>query len=69
MSFSVLTKTRNIYFWLCFQGGCKLTPVGYGHMTHMLSGLANGRVILVLEVRTYSQILLILCLLDWKFYF
>ncbi|XP_052280508.1 histone deacetylase 6-like isoform X1 [Dreissena polymorpha] len=30
-------------------GGCKVTPAGYGHMTHMLSGLANGRVILVLE--------------------
>ncbi|XP_060580464.1 histone deacetylase 6-like isoform X2 [Ruditapes philippinarum] len=30
-------------------GGCKLTPSGYGHMTHMLSSLANGRVIVVLE--------------------
>ncbi|XP_045164142.2 histone deacetylase 6-like isoform X1 [Mercenaria mercenaria] len=30
-------------------GGCKVTPAGYGHMTHMLSGLASGRVIVVLE--------------------
>ncbi|XP_052780772.1 histone deacetylase 6-like isoform X1 [Mya arenaria] len=30
-------------------GGCLITPAGYGHMTHMLSGLAGGRVILVLE--------------------
>ena len=42
---------------LLLQGGCKLTPAGYGHMTHMLSALANGRVILVLEVRTTFVIL------------
>ncbi|XP_062614787.1 histone deacetylase 6-like isoform X2 [Saccostrea cucullata] len=30
--------------------GCySLTPAGYGHMTHMLSSLANGKVVLVLE--------------------
>jgi hypothetical protein len=29
--------------------GCKVTPEGYGHMTHLLSSLANGRVILALE--------------------
>jgi len=34
----------------CCQGGCLVTPSGYGHMTHMLSSLANGRVVLVLEV-------------------
>ena len=27
-----------------------MTPAGYGHMTHMLMGLANGRVALLLEV-------------------
>ena len=37
--------------FVLLQGGCKITPVGYGHMTHMLSSLANGRVIIVLEVR------------------
>ncbi|KAL4226056.1 Histone deacetylase domain [Mactra antiquata] len=30
-------------------GGCKVTPAGYGHMTHMLSSVANGRVVVVLE--------------------
>lgn len=30
-------------------GGYKLTPLGYAHMTHMLSALANGRVVLALE--------------------
>lgn len=30
-------------------GGCLVSPEGYGHMTHMLSSLAGGRVITVLE--------------------
>ncbi|XP_074645716.1 protein deacetylase HDAC6-like isoform X2 [Tubulanus polymorphus] len=30
-------------------GGFKVTPEGYAHMTHMLMGLANGKVILALE--------------------
>ena len=32
------------------QGGYRLMPECYAHMTHMLSGLANGRVVLALEV-------------------
>lgn len=30
-------------------GGCRVTEDGYGQMTHLLSSLANGRIILVLE--------------------
>ena len=30
-------------------GECKVTPGGYAHMTHMLSGLANGRLVVALE--------------------
>ncbi|KAK3762822.1 hypothetical protein RRG08_040517 [Elysia crispata] len=30
-------------------GNYRVTPAGYGHMTHMLMGLANGRVALLLE--------------------
>ncbi|CAL1542444.1 unnamed protein product [Lymnaea stagnalis] len=30
-------------------GGYSVTPAGYAHMTHMLMGLANGRVVLALE--------------------
>ncbi|RXM33907.1 Histone deacetylase 6 [Acipenser ruthenus] len=30
-------------------GGCHVTPECYGHMTHMLQGLAGGRVLIVLE--------------------
>lgn len=30
-------------------GGCKITPSGYGHMTHMLKGLASGNLAVVLE--------------------
>lgn len=30
-------------------GGCKVTPAGYAHMTHMLMSLAQGRVVACLE--------------------
>lgn len=30
-------------------GGCQLSPEGYAHLTHQLMGLANGRIILILE--------------------
>lgn len=31
-------------------GECEVTPDGYAHMTHMLSGLANGKLVVALEV-------------------
>lgn len=31
-------------------GQCKVSPIGYAHMTHMLSGLAGGRLVVALEV-------------------
>ncbi|XP_025324517.1 histone deacetylase 6 isoform X3 [Canis lupus familiaris] len=30
-------------------GGCQVSPEGYAHLTHLLMGLANGRVVLILE--------------------
>ncbi|XP_023573557.1 histone deacetylase 6 isoform X2 [Octodon degus] len=30
-------------------GGCQMSPEGYAHLTHLLMGLANGRIILILE--------------------
>ncbi|XP_036126798.1 histone deacetylase 6 isoform X1 [Molossus molossus] len=30
-------------------GGCQLSPEGYAHLTHLLMGLASGRIILILE--------------------
>ncbi|XP_032330738.1 histone deacetylase 6 isoform X2 [Camelus ferus] len=30
-------------------GGCQVSPEGYAHLTHLLMGLANGRIILILE--------------------
>lgn len=30
-------------------GGCDVTPEGYAHLTHMLSGLAGGKMIVALE--------------------
>lgn len=34
---------------LIYFAGCNLSPEGYGHMTHLLSSLANGKIILALE--------------------
>ncbi len=31
-------------------GECLVTPTGYAHMTHMLSGLAGGKLVVALEV-------------------
>ena len=31
-------------------GECLVTPTGYAHMTHLLSGLAGGRLVVALEV-------------------
>jgi hypothetical protein len=39
------------YIIVVLQGNYLISPVGYAYMTHMLSGLANGRVVLSLEVR------------------
>lgn len=35
-------------------GGCNVSPEGYAHLTHLLMGLASGRIILILEV-TFSD--------------
>ena len=32
-------------------GECLVSPAGYAHMTHMLSGLASGRLVVALEVQ------------------
>ena len=32
----------------------KVSPEGFAHMTHMLSVLANGKLVLALEVRPIS---------------
>jgi histone deacetylase 6 len=31
-------------------GECDVTPAGYAHMTHMLSSLAGGKILVALEV-------------------
>ncbi|XP_056410464.1 histone deacetylase 6-like [Hyla sarda] len=30
-------------------GGCRISPEGYAHMTHLLMGLAGGKIVVVLE--------------------
>ena len=34
------------------QGGFKVTPAGYAHMIHALSALADGKVVIALEVES-----------------
>lgn len=44
-----------------------VTPAGYAHMTHMLMSLANGKIVVCLEVRISLLCkLLILDLVDHK---
>lgn len=31
-------------------GDCKVSPAGFAHMTQMLSGLAGGKIVALLEV-------------------
>jgi histone deacetylase 6 len=38
-------------------GECLVTPTGYAHMTHLLSGLAGGRLVVALEVHLQPSIL------------
>lgn len=38
-------------------GECHVTPAGYAHMTNMLCSLANGRVVVALEVFAISLFL------------
>ena len=35
-------------------GECHVSPTGYAHMTHMLAGLAGGRLVVALEVQLNS---------------
>jgi histone deacetylase 6 len=37
-------------------GGCEVTPAGYAHMTHMLMPLAEGKLVLILEVSFHRNI-------------
>ena len=46
-------------------GGCDVTPDGYAHMTHMLSALANGKLVVALEVRFSRGLNLVLTILYW----
>jgi acetoin utilization deacetylase AcuC-like enzyme len=38
-------------------GGCEVTPAGYAHMTHMLMPLAEGKLVLALEVNYWKLLL------------
>jgi histone deacetylase 6 len=38
----------------CPEGEMKLTPDIFAHLTHYLKGLADGKVMVLLEVRIYS---------------
>lgn len=36
-------------------GECYVSPAGYAHMTHMLAGLAGGKLVVALEVRDNTR--------------
>ena len=38
------------HYFILLQGGFKITPAGYAHMTHMLCSLGKGKLIMALEV-------------------
>lgn len=40
-------------------GGCEVTPAGYAHMTHMLMPLAEGKLVLALEVMFWPSLLIL----------
>jgi histone deacetylase 6 len=41
-------------------GECYVSPAGYAHMTHMLAGLAGGRLVVALEVQPTSSLQLLM---------
>lgn len=49
-------------------GECHVTPTGYAHMTHMLSGLAGGKLVVALEVSSdlpFQECIIDILLLGW----
>ena len=50
VSITMATHVFILYSATYPQGRYKITPEGYAHMTHQLCGLAEGRIVLALEV-------------------
>ena len=38
------------------QGLCDVTPEGYHHLTKLLMNLANGKVVVALEVKQFTTL-------------
>jgi len=50
-------KTPVIFFSFFFmQGLCDVTPEGYHHLTKLLMNLANGKVVVALEVKQFTTL-------------
>lgn len=40
-------------------GGCFVSPACYAHMTHMLMSLADGKIVVCLEVSDHGSVLFV----------
>lgn len=43
-------------FLFFMQGLCDVTPEGYHHLTKLLMNLANGKVVVALEVKQFTTL-------------
>lgn len=52
------TKKNPVIFFSFFlmQGLCDVTPEGYHHLTKLLMNLANGKVVVALEVKQFTTL-------------
>ena len=49
-------KTCHFRFLFFMQGLCDVTPEGYHHLTKLLMNLANGKVVVALEVKQFTTL-------------
>lgn len=49
-------KTCHFRFLFFIQGLCDVTPEGYHHLTKLLMNLANGKVVVALEVKQFTTL-------------
>lgn len=49
-------KSCHFIFLFFMQGLCDVTPEGYHHLTKLLMNLANGKVVVALEVKQFTTL-------------
>lgn len=53
---SLQKKSCHFIFLFFMQGLCDVTPEGYHHLTKLLMNLANGKVVVALEVKQFTTL-------------